>query len=713
MLLQTRIILLVLATVAAVSVLLLGFAGLREDAAEQRARELELARLDTSWQLAVAGAAGRIDQSLGRLVGDPEIARALEADDRNALDRRMAALPPSGGTGNAITDLNLLSDGGDLLYSSDPALNPAPLLNRAALDTILSGQRLARGVRLVDGERLVVVAGAPIYAGAGAGGATNGSGAVGAAVAGMDFAAALDALRRTTGARVFAVARNGAPLDGTTDPLWPAVRPLVRPADRAMDQVSSGGRHYALASLPVADLAGGRVATVLIATDVTQAVEERTLWSIAYVAAVGLVLLTALGLLYGYLRRNFAVLDSAVGALQELARGRAMGYVELPGGNDEIGRIAGAVDVFRGVMREIERTAGQRERRLRRQQRFIRRQMEALAVTLEEEARQSLLDELSQIEAETRDSQSSQSKAVGDELGLLALGFSRLATRVSTQQVQLTQMVRDLRDALADKRRLISLQQELEIARTMQLTILPQVFPDLAELDIAARMIPAKEVGGDFYDFFPISETKVAIVIADVSGKGIPAAFFMLITRTMLRAIAESGVGPAETMRRVNNLLAAENEQMMFVTVFYGELDLTTGELAFSNGGHNPPLRMTGGGDVAELQRVPGMALAAMPDMPYAERSLILETGDMVVLFTDGVTEAFNDSEVMYGDARLVEAVGRLTAATARDGLDGVLSDVARFTAGAPQSDDITCLVLRWRGTATALAAPAEAEAAL
>lgn len=691
MLLQTRIILFVLATLTVVAGLLLGFASLREDAADERARVQELARLDTAWQLAVAGAAGRIDQSLGRLAGDPEIARALAAADRGALGARMASLGLLGGEGG-VGDVNLIGADGDLLYSSDPALDPAPLLNRVTLDPILTGRKRARGVRLIDGQRLLVVAGAPLYA--------DGA-VVGAAVAGLGFSAALEVLRQTGGGRVFAVGRDGVVIDGTTDPLWPAVAPLVHPAERGIVDLTADGRRYALASLPVADLAGGRVASVLIASDVTQQVEEHALWSLAYVAAVGLVLTIALGLLYAYLRRNFATLDSAVGALQDLARGRVMGYVELPAGNDEIGRIAGAVDVFRGVMRDIERSAGQRERRLRRQQRFIRRQMEALAVTLEEEARQSLLEELRQIEAETHDAQSAQSKGVGDELGLLALGFSRLATRVSTQQVQLTQMVRDLRDALADKRRLISLQQELEIARTMQLTILPQVFPDLAELDIAARMIPAKEVGGDFYDFFPISETKVAFVIADVSGKGIPAAFFMLITRTMLRAIAESGVGPAETMRRVNNLLAAENEQMMFVTVFYAELDLRTGVLCFSNGGHNPPLRIAGGnGAVAELERVPGMALAAMPDMPYTERSLTLETGDMVILFTDGVTEAFNDSDTMYGDARLVEAVGRQAAATARDGLDGVLSDVARFTAGAPQSDDITCLVLRWRGLA-------------
>ncbi|KAA0582607.1 PP2C family protein-serine/threonine phosphatase [Azospirillum sp. Sh1] len=712
MLLQTRIILFVLATVTIVAGLLLGFAALREDAADHRARELELARLETSWQLAVSGAVGRIDQGLGRLAGDAEIARAVEVEERGALDRRVAALgilaaPATGG----ITDVNLLSKSGDLLYSSDPAFDPAPLLNRGALDAILSGQKLARGVRLVDGERLVVVAGVPIYAGTGAGGgAGSGAGVTGAAVAGLDFVAALDVLRRTTGGRVFAVSRSGAALDGETDPLWPAVKPLVRPAERSIAHVADGGRRYALASLPVADLAGGRVATVLIATDVTQAVEEQALWSVAYVAAVGLVLLGALGLLYGFLRRNFSTLDGAVKALQDLSHGRVMGYVELPAGNDEIGRIAGAVEVFRGVMREIERSAGQRERRLRRQQRFIRRQMEALAVTLEEDARQTLLEELRQIEAETHDTQSAQSKGVGDELGLLALGFSRLATRVSTQQVQLTQMVRDLREALEDKRRLISLQQELEIARTMQLTILPQVFPDLAELDIAARMIPAKEVGGDFYDFFPISEHKVALVIADVSGKGIPAAFFMLITRTMLRAIAESGVGPAETMRRVNNLLAAENEQMMFVTVFYGELDLRTGVLAYSNGGHNPPLRMTASGTVKELERTPGIALAAMPDMPFGEKSLMLDTGDMVFLFTDGVTEAFNGENVMYGDPRLSAAVAGQSSASARDGLDGVLTDVARFTAGAPQSDDITCLVLRWRGAADA---PVSALAAL
>lgn len=701
MLLRTRIILFVFATLAVVAGLLIGVGVVRDGEANQRARDLELDRLGVAWRLAVTEAAIRIDQELIRLTTDPALLRAVAAGQRGALAERMSV---HAGGSNPVVDVNLFGMDGALLYATDPAFDAPPLLTKPLLEPVLAGRGRVRGVRLLDGgqqsARTRLVAAAPVY-----GTTLEGGGRViGAAVAAVDLSRALDILRDNTGGRVFAVGRDGTLLDGGGDPLWPLVKPLVVLDGRGLLTLDAVGRRYALASLPVADLAGGRAATVLVATDVTAMLAEQRLWSIAHGAAVLLLLLGALALLYGYLLRNFAVLDEAVRALQAISQGRAMGYVELPTGNDEIGRIGGAVTVFRGVMRELERTAGQRDRRLRRQQRFIRRQMETLAVTLEEDARQSLLDELRQIEADAQDAASPQSKGVGDELGLLALGFSRLATRVSTQQVQLTQMVRDLRDALADKRRLISLQQELEIARTMQLSILPQAFPESSALDIAARMIPAKEVGGDFYDVFPVGEDRLGLVIADVSGKGIPAAFFMLIARTMLRAVAESGVGPGETLRRVNTLLAAENEQMMFVTVFYAELDTRSGALCFANGGHNPPLRVTAAGAVSVLERSAGIALAVMPDMPFAERRIALAPGDRVILFTDGVTEAFDANGAMYGDDRLAAAVGGPEDAPARASLDGLLADVARFADGAPQSDDITVLVLRWCGAMGAAA---------
>ncbi len=719
MLLRTRIILFVFVTLALVAALLIGVVVLRDEESGQRARDLELERLGAVWRLAVTEAATQVDQDLTRLTADPEVLRALAAGQRGALATRLTALV---GGGEALDEINLYGADGALLYAADPSLDALPLLTKPLLDPVLTGRGRVRGVRLLDGGprggRTLLTAAAPVFRV----GADGNGRVVGVAAAAVDLSAALEGLRAATGGRVFAVGRDGALLDGGGDPLWPVVKSLaapearnslvapeareslVTPEARGVQTFAAAGRQYALASLPVADLAGGRAATLLVATDVTATVAEQRLWSLAQGAAVLAVLLAALALLYGYLRRNFAVLDEAVRALQAISQGRSMGYVELPTGNDEIGRIGGAVAVFRGVMRDLERTAGQRDRRLRRQQRFIRRQMETLAVTLEEDARQSLLDELRQIETDAQDSASPQSKGVGDELGLLALGFSRLATRVSTQQVQLTQMVRDLRDALADKRRLISLQQELEIARTMQLSILPQAFPDSAGLDIAARMIPAKEVGGDFYDVFPVGDDRLGLVIADVSGKGIPAAFFMLIARTMLRAVAESGVGPGETLRRVNTLLAAENEQMMFVTVFYAELDTRSGALCFANGGHNPPLRVTAAGAVSVLERSAGIALAVMPDMPFAERRIALAPGDRVILFTDGVTEAFDANGAMYGDDRLAAAVGGPQDAPARTSLDGLLADVARFADGAPQSDDITVLVLRWCGAMGAAA---------
>ncbi|MBV5336388.1 serine/threonine-protein phosphatase [bacterium] len=294
------------------------------------------------------------------------------------------------------------------------------------------------------------------------------------------------------------------------------------------------------------------------------------------------------------------------------------------------------------------------------------------------------------MEAAAGDPQSAQSKAVGDELGLIALGFSRLATKVGVQQVQLTHLVRDLREALEDKRKLISLQQELEIAANMQLSILPREFPDLPML--------AKEVGGDFYDVFDVRDGVLGVVIADVSGKGIPAAFFMLISRTMLRTVAADGRGPAETLSRLNNLLSAENEQMMFVTIFYAEIELATGVATYCSGGHNPPFVTRADGAVTMVDKTAGIALATFPDLPYSEKTLTLKAGDTLFLYTDGVSEAFAADEAMFGEDRLRDVLALAPPRSAEEALRRVMTAVSDFTVGAEQSDDITGLAVHWRG---------------
>jgi len=249
------------------------------------------------------------------------------------------------------------------------------------------------------------------------------------------------------------------------------------------------------------------------------------------------------------------------------------------------------------------------------------------------------------------------------------------------------------------KARYAGLQQELEVARRMQASILPTVWRGHPAADISAVMIPAKEVGGDFFDYFLVDPDHVGVVVADVCGKGVPAAFFMAITRTLLRAHSSFLKQPAECLTRLNAHLEAENEQMMFVTLIYGVLDLRNGEFTYANAGHNPPLHCRAGRGIETLPAVEGMALAITPDAGLTEGRTRLQAGDTLFLFTDGVTEAVNGEHCLFSDQRLVDTLaGVPTGEAAAMFTEEVVTAVRVFTRGTQQSDDITCLALHYRG---------------
>jgi sigma-B regulation protein RsbU (phosphoserine phosphatase) len=248
---------------------------------------------------------------------------------------------------------------------------------------------------------------------------------------------------------------------------------------------------------------------------------------------------------------------------------------------------------------------------------------------------------------------------------------------------------------------LVSIQQELDVARRMQQAIVPTRFPHLAELQMFARMIPAKEVGGDFYDYFWLGEGKIGMVIADVSGKGVPAALFMAVARTLLRATAPAASGPGSCLAMANDLLAQDNEATMFVTLFYGILDTRSGELEYANGGHNPPFLIAPDGRVSTLPGTDGMALGIMEGLPYAEKRIVLEPGSTLLLYTDGVTEAFNPSDEEYGERRLAELLAHAAELPVEPLLEQIVGQVHVFADGAPQSDDITCLAVHYAAPAS------------
>ena len=240
---------------------------------------------------------------------------------------------------------------------------------------------------------------------------------------------------------------------------------------------------------------------------------------------------------------------------------------------------------------------------------------------------------------------------------------------------------------------------ELEFARIIQMSALPNTFPPFPgrnEFDIFASMNPAKEVGGDFYDFYLVDENKLAFIIADVSGKGIPAAMFMMTSKTLIKSLATEGNDIATTITAANTKLCEGNEANMFITAFMGCLDLNTGKLQYVSAGHNPPLVKHGDGSFEYLPKSKTIVLAAMEGYPYKAQEMQLEPGDVIYTYTDGVTEATDSSETLYGEPRLKEALNAQRWGSMEELCKGIKKDVDGFVGSAPQFDDITMLAIRW-----------------
>ena len=247
---------------------------------------------------------------------------------------------------------------------------------------------------------------------------------------------------------------------------------------------------------------------------------------------------------------------------------------------------------------------------------------------------------------------------------------------------------------------LVSIKSDLAVAGEIQQAILPQRFPPIEEMadmvDLFATMTPAKEVGGDFFDFFKIDEKRLGFVIADVSGKGVPASIFMAVSRTLLRATGMRGIDTNECLNYVNNMLCHESIDSMFVTVFYGIYNTETGLVEYTNAGHNPPYVVRADGTVDTLPMSENIVAGMFDDFTFTQSTLQLDKGDMLVLFTDGVTEAFNTSGEMFDEKGLETTLENKGAGkSSHDICQEILKDVNDFSGKEPQSDDITLMAIR------------------
>jgi sigma-B regulation protein RsbU (phosphoserine phosphatase) len=255
-----------------------------------------------------------------------------------------------------------------------------------------------------------------------------------------------------------------------------------------------------------------------------------------------------------------------------------------------------------------------------------------------------------------------------------------------------------LRKANDAQHKLVAVNQELKVATNIQQSILPKEFPNTPEIQVFGSMAAAAEVGGDFFDFFWLDEHHLGLVVGDVSGKGITGAFFMAIVRTHLKGIAPYFNNTSECLTRLNKELAKDNDAFMFVTLFYGIIDVRTGVIKYSNAGHCYPVIVRTDGTTEFLKTKLSMAIGIDDTGLFTEEEMTLKKGETFFLYTDGVNEAFNESFEEFGNQRLLDSLKDTQTLNAQDLTQKLIDNIHQFIGNAPQSDDLTCLGTRFYG---------------
>jgi len=706
MLLRTRVTVIVSITYA-LMVAGLTFAGVKsEQLADARYGEATLNGQDIFWRKLIENTLQRLEAAQPAIMSRPGIAEAAERRNPAQLREAMAPLAPDLAH-HGVGRYEVVSRQGELLYSSLGSLLDPPLVDAGTLKSVVETGK-PRGDIVQSSEKgFTAAVSIPLPAAAGQ---------VPAIITlAADLKPPLAEFKAATGADIFLVDRTGRLQIGTDAELWRRFDGKIAVRKSRMDTWEDNGRFFAVVVLPLHvsdDRAIGALVTVRDFT-ASQARQDRIRTG-ALVAVGGFFALVLLAFTI-YLRRSFQPLGEAIQVLNALSSGDTSVRLEVVNDRDEIGRIASAVGVFRDKAVKLDLLEQRRERQRRRQELFIRLQMQKLSEMLDAEARAAVLADLAEIEAMAVRQDGAKASDRG-EIEVLAKAFQTMSDRIRDQheslQALIAERTRDvevLREALRTRDQLAALRQELDFARELQLSSLPRVFPpfpDRDEFDIHASMVPAKEVGGDFYDFFLIDRHHLGLVIGDASGKGVPPAMFIAITRSLVKAVAPLSATPAECLAFVNTMLSVDNPQLLFATAFYGLLDTRTGEVAFCNAGHPPPLILHPDGTIDLVRDVSGVALGVMEDLDYDLGHFRVGEGDTILLYTDGVTEATDVDQALFAETRLVSVLEGATGLDAAGVIARVQGAVDDFVGEAPQFDDITMLACRFDRTSADADAP-------
>lgn len=692
MLLSTRIAVIVSLAFALAFGALVMIGLQREALVAQPHTRIAITGQDALWREILNQETRRLTDFRDRVEADDAFREAIRAGDLPALRRLGTVMTRPWLMTDEISDLQILDAQGQIVHASSVLAEPPPLLDVSTIGAILAGAA-PTGLRQVSAEDFRSVAATRFES-------WNGVPTV--LAIGADAGRPLRSFAAAMDAQAYLVGTRGRLVEGTEAALWRELDLVLPQRVGTVRQAALDDRLYAVTAIPIADISAGSAGLLVAVQDATESLSALRRLTTLTVAIMALVALLTAGGLHLYLRYSFAPLVRAVGILAALGRGDTS-VTLMSRGDDEIGQIATAITRLRRSLGAIDETRRQRELQRRRQERFVRRQMEALAETLEPGARDEVLADLGRIVAASRsvaaadepDDAMARLIREDDQLGPIAAVLQQMSARVVEQHRRLSELVARLREALVRETRLASLQQELAIARELQHSVLPADMAYRPTYAVKGVMESAQEVGGDFYDFFERPDGRLVFVIADVSGKGVPAAFFMAIARTLLKAIALFESDPAICVRQLNELLAVDNDRMMFVTLVFGVFDPATGRVELVNAGHLPPIRVAGDGAAAMIETTGDMAVAVSDAIEFTSRSIELEPGEMLVLYTDGVTEAFDAAGDQFGEERLMRSLERVGGKDPASVADTLIAEVRRFEEGVDQSDDITLLVVQ------------------
>ena len=696
--LRTRICLLGIIVTIVVNIAIVFAAVKRENLIRLQYSNEIIADQSNLWNQVTEEYIERMEDQAWIMSENRSLANALADGDNEELQRIASQISETLHNEEIADRFDLIYPDGTLAYSSHSGVFQSPIILGSAARDAIEYQEQVRGIGNDKQRNTAIVFGTPLL--------TDTGQVVGLGVYATDIVDALVHMEKVNDSSLMIVNRRGRLLVAPDSDLWNQFSGVVNLNEVGELQTIADQDHfYSVIVLPQVANLGGLVGRLVNIKDVTDLVlQQKQISQFIAMLIIAFLILSLLGL-YLYMSRAFLPLTEGVNVLNALTKGDLQVQIEHATGKDEVGQIANAVNVFRTSMINFNRFRRSHERQRARQERFIYREMTRLANTMDEgEDRSTILSELDHLgqmvqnELGDGDNQNyammnatneGSSSRDSDSLALIAVAFQSMSNRIQDQHQR-------LRDALTTKEALISLRKELDIATRVQLSLLPEYIQKSNAFDVFGGMWPAKEVGGDFYDYFRLDEYRIGFAIADVSGKGVPAALFTVMARTILRGSVFHLDSPGKVLERVNDFLEKNNDEDLFVTFFYGILDERTGSLTYANCGHNPPIVLDKyGGRPLELTN--GMVLAMFGDMEFEDGCVDLLPGSRLVMFTDGIPEAFNAEEEAYGDDRLLDTIVALPEQDPADDVRQIVNSVDDFVKDAPQFDDIACVVMHFK----------------